>query len=268
MANDAVYDPDDGAPDHHGRRRFLTATTAAVGAVGAGFAAVPFIKSWNPSARAQLAGAPVTVDISALQDGQRLMVEWRGQPIWIVRRSEAILQALPTLDGELRDPNSENADQQPAYIQRKPSALGQAEISVRGPVQHMGCSRKWSRDPRAVDRTGRAVSAPAQVEGRHGRPRYQGVPATNLVVTRTIRGRRTIRRRRPGAADMENVIERTDNKCGKVHPRRGLMLLQQAHDGSHAPKTSTGVIFGCCRGVCQPDPDGIRRCTTAERGGA
>ncbi|MBP6799111.1 MAG: ubiquinol-cytochrome c reductase iron-sulfur subunit, partial [Luteimonas sp.] len=118
MANEAVIDPvAGGEPDHLGRRRFLTATTVAVGAVGAGFAAVPFIKSWNPSARAQLAGAPVTVDISALQEGQRLIVEWRGQPIWIVKRSKAILEALPTLDPELRDPMSENADQQPAYIQ-------------------------------------------------------------------------------------------------------------------------------------------------------
>ena len=90
MANDGVNDP-----VNAGRRRFLTATTVAVGAVGAGFAAVPFIKSWNPSARAQLAGAPVTVDISALQEGQRLIGEWRGQPIWIVKRSKATLAALP-----------------------------------------------------------------------------------------------------------------------------------------------------------------------------
>ena len=79
MANDEVH-----KPVNAGRRRFLTATTVAVGAVGAGFAAVPFIKSWNPSARARLAGAPVTADISALQEGQRLVFEWRGQPIWIV----------------------------------------------------------------------------------------------------------------------------------------------------------------------------------------
>ena len=82
-------------PVNTGRRRFLTATTAVVGAVGAGIAAVPFIKSWNPSARAKLAGAPVTADISGLQEGQRLILEWRGQPIWIVKRSPAILAALP-----------------------------------------------------------------------------------------------------------------------------------------------------------------------------
>jgi len=144
MANEAVFDPaDSGEPDHQGRRRFLTATTVAVGAVGAGFAAVPFIKSWNPSARAKLAGAPVTVDIGALQEGQRLIVEWRGQPIWIVKRSKAILDALPTLDGELRDPRSENADQQPDYIQAESPELRsiKPEISVLvGLCTHLGCS--------------------------------------------------------------------------------------------------------------------------------
>ena len=99
MANDGVHDP-----VNTGRRRFLSATTAVVGAVGVGFTAVPFIKSWNPSARAKLA-APVVADISALQEGQRLIVEWRGQPIWIVKRSKAILDALHGLDGRLKDPS-------------------------------------------------------------------------------------------------------------------------------------------------------------------
>src|SRR5688500_20124861 len=106
MANQGVHDP-----INTGRRRFLTATTAVVGAVGAGFAAVPFIKSWNPSARAKLAGAPVTADISALAEGQRLVLEWRGQPIWIVKRSKQMLGILPTLGPLLLDPESENLDQ-------------------------------------------------------------------------------------------------------------------------------------------------------------
>src|SRR3546814_19886131 len=81
MANERVLDPvEDGGTVDHGRRRFLTATTAVVGAVGAGFAAVPFIKSWNTSSRAKLAGAPVTMDISALGEGPRMVDEWRGQP--------------------------------------------------------------------------------------------------------------------------------------------------------------------------------------------
>lgn len=142
MANQGVIDPahaDAGAPENQGRRRFLTATTAVVGAVGAGFAAVPFIKSWNPSARAKLAGAPVIADISALQAGQRLIFEWRGQPIWVVKRSEAVLKALPTLDGQLRDPKSE-VDQQPPYAQNEARSI-KPDISVLvGLCTHLGCS--------------------------------------------------------------------------------------------------------------------------------
>ena len=107
MGSDAVEE----RLENHGRRRFLTATTAVVGAVGAGFLAVPFIKSWNPSARAKLAGAPITADISALVEGTRMVLEWRGQPIWIVKRTKQMLDALPTLDARLRDPKSTNADQ-------------------------------------------------------------------------------------------------------------------------------------------------------------
>lgn len=137
MANDGVNDP-----VNAGRRKFLTATTAVVGAVGAGFAAVPFIKSWSPSARARLAGAPVVADISALQEGQRMILEWRGQPIWIVKRSKAILEALPGLDGRLRDPASSNADQQPAYVLAANPELRslKPEISVLvGLCTHLGC---------------------------------------------------------------------------------------------------------------------------------
>ena len=133
-------------PVNTGRRRFLTATTAVVGAVGAGIAAVPFIKSWNPSARAKLAGAPVTADISGLQEGQRLILEWRGQPIWIVKRSKAVLDALPTLDANLRDPQSENLDQQPAYIKGETRSL-KPEISVLvGLCTHLGCSPEMAAE--------------------------------------------------------------------------------------------------------------------------
>jgi ubiquinol-cytochrome c reductase iron-sulfur subunit len=151
MANQGVHDP-----INTGRRRFLTATTAVVGAVGAGFAAVPFIKSWNPSARAKLAGAPVTADISALAEGQRLIMEWRGQPIWIVKRSEAILKALPTLDGHLRDPKSENLDQQPAYVRAANPELRSIKPNISvlvGLCTHLGCSPEMKAEirPEAFD---------------------------------------------------------------------------------------------------------------------
>src|SRR5690606_32031835 len=76
------------APVSNGRRRFLTATTSVVGGLGAVAVAVPFIKSWNPSAKAKAAGAPVEVDISKLEEGQMIRVEWRGKPVWVVRRSQ------------------------------------------------------------------------------------------------------------------------------------------------------------------------------------
>ncbi len=185
MANDEVQ-----VPVNTGRRRFLTATTAVVGAVGAGFAAVPFIKSWNPSARAQLAGAPVTADISGLQEGQRLILEWRGQPIWIVRRSRAVLDALPTLDDQLRDPQSENADQQPEYVRQSSPELRsiKPEVSVLvGLCTHLGCSPEMAAEikPEPYDQDWKGGyfcpchKSKFDMAGRV----YQGVPApTNLVV--------------------------------------------------------------------------------------
>ena len=185
MANDEVH-----KPANAGRRRFLTATTVAVGAVGVGFAAVPFIKSWNPSARARLAGAPVVADISALQEGQRLSFEWRGQPIWIVKRSKAILEALPTLDSHLRDPLSKNADQQPAYVLKANPELRsiKPDISVLvGLCTHLGCSPQMAAEirPEPFDpewKGGYFCPCHKSKFDMAGRV-FQGVPApTNLVV--------------------------------------------------------------------------------------
>jgi len=174
-------------PVNQGRRRFLTATTAVVGAVGAGFVAVPFIKSWNPSARAKLAGAPITADISALAEGQRLVLEWRGQPIWIVRRSQAILQALPTLVDQLRDPKSENLDQQPEYA-NNPTRSIKPEVSVLvGLCTHLGCSPEMKAEikPEPFDtnwKGGYFCPCHKSKFDMAGRV-FQGVPApTNLVV--------------------------------------------------------------------------------------
>lgn len=174
-------------PVNTGRRRFLTATTAVVGAVGAGIAAVPFIKSWNPSARAKLAGAPVTADLTGLQEGQRLILEWRGQPIWIVKRSKAILDALPTLDANLRDPLSQNLDQQPSYIKGETRSL-KPEISVLvGLCTHLGCSPEMAAEikPEPYDpdwKGGYFCPCHKSRFDMAGRV-FQGVPApTNLVV--------------------------------------------------------------------------------------
>ncbi len=140
MANEGILDPaDSGAPTDLGRRRFLTATTAVVGAVGAGFVAVPFVKSWLPSEQAKLSGAPVTADISALADGERMVLEWRGQPIWIVKRSKQMLDILPTLDGRLADPKS-TTEQQPEYAKNELRSV-KPEVSVLvGLCTHLGCA--------------------------------------------------------------------------------------------------------------------------------
>ena len=123
-----------------GRRRFLTATTAVVGAVGAGIAAVPFIKSWSPSARARFAGAPVSQDVSAIQEGTQLVLSWRGQPIFIARRSPAMLEVMKSLDSILADPASANTDQQPAYAANATRSI-KPEISVLvGVCTHLGCA--------------------------------------------------------------------------------------------------------------------------------
>src|SRR5271169_3266539 len=93
----------------HSRRRLLTAATAGVGAVGVAFAAVPFIASWEPSVRARALGAPVTVDASKLEDGQMLKVVWRLQPVFVIRRSKAVLNAIANHNDLLADPNSDES---------------------------------------------------------------------------------------------------------------------------------------------------------------
>jgi ubiquinol-cytochrome c reductase iron-sulfur subunit len=192
MATNVVSGPEhangDGAqPVDLGRRRFLTATTAVVGAAGVAAAAVPFIKSWVPSARAKLAGAPVTVDISALKEGERVIAEWRGQPIWIVKRSKAVLDALKSLDANLSDPQSENADQQPEYIKGEGRSI-KPDISVLvGLCTHLGCSPEMKAEirPEPFDadwKGGYFCPCHKSKFDMSGRV-YAGVPApTNLVV--------------------------------------------------------------------------------------
>ena len=130
-------------PENLGRRRFLTATTSVVGAVGAGFLAVPFIKSWNPSARAKLAGAPVTQDISALVEGQQLTLKWRGQPVYVAKRSQAMLATLPQMDPLLLDPKSDNTDQQPAYAKNEWRSIKPEILVLVAVCTHLGCAPEF-----------------------------------------------------------------------------------------------------------------------------
>ena len=133
------------APVDSGRRRFLTAATCVVGGVGAIGAAVPFIKSWNPSAKAKAAGAPVEVDISKIEPGQLIRVEWRGKPVWLVSRTESGLNELEQHDGSLRDPASEQ-EQQPSYAQNKYRSIKAELLVAVGICTHLGCSPTYLPD--------------------------------------------------------------------------------------------------------------------------
>jgi ubiquinol-cytochrome c reductase iron-sulfur subunit len=123
-----------------GKRRFLTAAASVVGGAGAIAVAIPFVVSVAPSAKAEAAGAPVLVDISQLEVGQLLTVEWRGKPVWIYRRSPEVLDALPTLSDELRDPGSEVASQQPEYCQNDTRSIRDEVMVLVGICTHLGCS--------------------------------------------------------------------------------------------------------------------------------
>ncbi len=126
-----------------GRRRLLIGATSAVGAVGVVGAAVPFVASWNPSAKAKAAGAPVKADISKLEPGQQMIVEWRGKPVWVVRRGPETLANLEKLNERLADPMSEKP-QQPDYIPHTPARSIRPEIAVMvGICTHLGCSPSY-----------------------------------------------------------------------------------------------------------------------------
>jgi ubiquinol-cytochrome c reductase iron-sulfur subunit len=140
-AAEAMIPVDDVHAVDHSRRRLLTAATAGIGAVGVVFAAVPFIASWEPSVRARALGAPVAVDASKLEDGQMLKVVWRGQPVFVVRRSKAVIDAINNHNDMLADPNSDDS-QQPAYIKASgPVRARDPEYWIGLAVcTHLGCS--------------------------------------------------------------------------------------------------------------------------------
>jgi ubiquinol-cytochrome c reductase iron-sulfur subunit len=121
------------------KRRFLTAAATVVGGVGAVYAAVPFLASWLPSERAKAAGAPVQADISKLEVGQMLRVQWRGKPVWVVKRTEEMLAALPGLEDGLRDPQSVDP-QQPEYAQNANRSIKPEILVAVGICTHLGCS--------------------------------------------------------------------------------------------------------------------------------
>lgn len=142
---------DDGVVNQ-GRRRVLTAMTSVVGAAGAVGVAVPFVGSWNPSAKAKAAGAPVEFNFSKLEPGQMVTVEWRGKPVYVVRRTPEAIAGLKVAEDALGDPNSESA-KQPVYITGGSRSIeGHEEIVVLlGLCTHLGCAPSYQPKVGSVD---------------------------------------------------------------------------------------------------------------------
>ena len=138
-----------------GRRKFLTAATSAVGVAGAVGVAVPFLGSWNPSAKAKAAGAPVKADIGKLEPGQMVVVEWRGKPVYVMHRTPEQVADLPKLDSILKDPQSEISEQ-PAYISGEARSLRPEILVIVGLCTHLGCAPKYRPEVGAADLGGDA----------------------------------------------------------------------------------------------------------------
>ncbi len=132
------------------RRRFLTVATSGVAGAGVVAAAVPFLGSWNPSAKAKAAGAPVKADIGKLEPGEMVVIEWRGKPVYVVRRTPEMLASLETLDGDLKDPDSA-ISKQPEYISGRERSLRPELLVVEGLCTHLGCAPKFRPEVGAAD---------------------------------------------------------------------------------------------------------------------
>ena len=136
--SDAVHDHEEVDVS---RRKFLTAATAATGAIGAGFTLVPFLASWKPSERARAMGAPVEIDLSKLEPGQMITPSWRKQPIYVVRRTPELLAKLASHDANLKDPQSA-ASNQPEYAKNAQRSLRPEFLVLFGTCTHLGCLPK------------------------------------------------------------------------------------------------------------------------------
>jgi ubiquinol-cytochrome c reductase iron-sulfur subunit len=132
------------------KRRFLIGATTVVGGIGAVAAAVPFAWSLVPSERAKAAGAPVEADISKLEAGQQIKVEWRGKVVWIINRTPAMLATLPKLDSRVADPKSE-VDHQPSYAKNEDRSRKPEIFVAVGICTHLGCSPTYRPEVAPAD---------------------------------------------------------------------------------------------------------------------
>ena len=176
----------DSGGEMNSRRRFLVLATSVAGGIAGVAVATPFMLSMMPSERAKAAGAPVEVDISKLEPGMLLMVEWRGKVVWVLKRTQDMLENLEKLEVVLADPNSEK-DQQPAYAKNRTRSIKPEILVVEGVCTHLGCSPVYRKDIAPADLGADWLGgffcpchgSKFDLAGRV----YKGVPApTNLVV--------------------------------------------------------------------------------------
>jgi ubiquinol-cytochrome c reductase iron-sulfur subunit len=170
------------------RRRRLLAITTGLGVVGGVFAATPFVQSMLPSARARAAGAPVEVDLSRIEPGQLLTVEWRGKPVWVLRRTPEMLASLEQVTPLLADPDSTVETQQPEYARNEYRSIRPEILVLVGICTHLGCSPDKRLEPGAESGLGAewpggffcpCHGSKFDLAGRV----YRNVPApTNMVV--------------------------------------------------------------------------------------
>ena len=133
-----------------GRRKFLVAVTSVAGGIAGVAIATPFMMSMMPSERAKAAGAPVEVDISKLEPGMLLMVEWRGKVVWVLNRTPEMLDTLVKVEAELADPNSEKP-QQPEYAQNRTRSIKPEILVTEGVCTHLGCSPVFRKEIAPAD---------------------------------------------------------------------------------------------------------------------
>ena len=142
MATDAIENKD--------KRRFLIGATSVMGGIGIAAAAAPFVISLLPSERAKAAGAPVEVDISKVEPGQKINLEWRGKVCWVVNRTKAMLDTLPKMDSRVADPNS-NVPQQPPYCKNEARSIKPEWWVAVGICTHLGCSPTYRPEVAPAD---------------------------------------------------------------------------------------------------------------------
>lgn len=132
------------------RRRLLTQGVGVIGAAGAAAMVIPLVSSMSPSARAKAAGAPVEIDISKLEPGQRVIVEWRGKPVWVLKRTPDLLDGLKAVEDNLRDVESDDSDQ-PDYAKNEFRSIKPEILVMVGICTHLGCSPSFRPEVAPAD---------------------------------------------------------------------------------------------------------------------